>query len=50
MAIVNLKIHTMEDAAGAQYAAEVSLRGTMREDALIQKVQQMPGIVSAMGL
>ena len=50
LAIVNLKIHTIEDAAGAQYAAEVSLRGTMREDALIQKVQQMPGIVSAMGL
>ena len=51
LSIVNLKIHTMEDVgADARYVAEVSLRGVMRQDALVEKVQQMPGIVTAMGL
>lgn len=50
MSIVNLKIRTTEDNSEAKYIALVSLRGVMRQDALMEKVQQMPGIVSAMGL
>ncbi len=50
MSIINLKIHTLESAADGRYAAEVSLRGTMRQDTLLGKVQQMPGILSSMGL
>ena len=50
MAIINLKIHTNEDTQDARYAAEVSLRGNMRQEILLGKVQQMPGILSAMGL
>lgn len=47
MSIVNLKIHTLEDNDEAQYAAAVSLRGNLKSDALLDKVHQMPGIVSA---
>ena len=47
LVIVNLKIHALEDSFDAQYAAEVSLRGSMKCAALLDKVQQMPGIVSA---
>lgn len=51
LAITNLRIQTVEDdASGAKYAAEVSLRGAMRQEALLQRVRQMPGIVGAMGL
>ena len=50
MSIVNLTIHTTEDAAQAEYIAWVSLRGKMRQDALVARIQQMPGIMSAMGL
>lgn len=50
MSIVNLTIHTTEDAAQAEYIARVSLRGKMRQDALVARIQQMPGIMSAMGL
>ena len=50
MAIINLKIHTNEDTQDARYAAEVSLRGNMKQDVLLGKIQQMPGILSAMGL
>lgn len=50
MAIVNLRIHTMEDQSEAKYTAEVSLRGGMKQEALLDKVQQMPGIVTAVGL
>ena len=50
MSIINLKIHTMEESTEAEYAAEVSLRGRMRQETLVEKVQQMPGIVSAVGL
>ena len=50
MIIINLKIHTNEDAQDARYAAEVSLRGNMGQEALLGKIQQMPGILSAMGL
>ncbi len=50
MSIVNLTIHTTEDAAQAEYIARVSLRGKMRQDVLVARIQQMPGIMSAMGL
>jgi len=50
MAIVNLKIQTPEGASEARYIAEVSLRGIMRQDTLVARIQQMPGILSAMGL
>ena len=50
MAIVNLKIHTREEGPGARYVAEVDLRGIMRQEDLVAKVQQMPGIVTAMRL
>ena len=50
MAIVNLTIHTAEDAARAEYIARIRLRGKMRQDALVARIQQMPGIMSAMGL
>ena len=50
MSIVNLTIHTAEDAARAEYIARVSLRGKMRQDTLVARIQQMPGIISAMGL
>ena len=49
MAIVNLKIHSLDDGE-AQYAAEISLRGNVRCDALLSKVHQMPGVVSAVEL
>ena len=48
--IVNLKIQTTDGAAESRYVASVSLRGVMRQDALVARIQQMPGIVSAMGL
>ena len=50
MSIVNLKIQTGESNLDAKYVAEISLRGFMRQDALVVKVQQMPGITSAIGL
>lgn len=50
MSIVNLKIHTAEEASDAKYVAEVSLRGVMRQDELLERVHQMPGITSAIGL
>ena len=50
MAIVNLKIHALEDGADANYAAEVFLRGVVERDILLDRVRQMPGIVLAIGL
>ena len=50
MAIVNLTIHTAEGPSEAEYIARISLRGKMRQDALVARIQQMPGIMSAMGL
>ena len=51
MAIVNLKIQSLSDStAEARYSAEVSLRGDMSQEDLLAKVQQMSGIVSAIGL
>ena len=50
MSIVNLKIHTLDESGEANYAAEISLRGAVKCEALLDKVQQMPGIVSAVGV
>lgn len=50
MAIVNLKIHAVEESAESNYAAEICLRGVMKQDDLLKQVHQMPGITSAMGL
>lgn len=50
MAIVNLKIHSLEDHAGARYAAQIDLRGSVRQDTLLTKVERMPGIVNAVGI
>lgn len=50
MSIVNLTIHTAEGATQGEYIAGVSLRGTMRQDDLVAKIQQMPGVGSAIGL
>lgn len=47
MSILNLKIHTQEDAEEAQYAAVVSLRGGLKSEVLLEQVQRMPGIVAA---
>lgn len=50
MSIVNLTIHTAEGATQGEYIARVSLRGTMRQDDLVARIHQMPGIGSAIGL
>ena len=50
MSIVNLTIHTAEDVPQAEYIARVRLRGKLRQDALVARIQQMPGIMTAMGL
>ena len=49
MSITNLKVQTIEDPE-AKYAAEIRLRGAMEQDALLNKVQHMPGIVASMAL
>ena len=51
MAIVNLQIQTTNAAGSrAQYAAEVTLRGSMPCDELLAQAHKMPGIVSAQDL
>ena len=50
MSIVNLTIHTAEDVPQGEYIARVRLRGNLRQDALVARIQQMPGIMTAMGL
>ena len=50
MAIVNLNIQTAAEIAEADYVAEISLRGAMRQEELIDRIQQMPGITSVIGL
>ena len=50
MSIVNLTIHTAENVPQAEYIARVRLRGNLRQDALVARIQQMPGIMTAMGL
>lgn len=50
MSIVNLTIHTAENVPQAEYIARVRLRGNLRQDALVARIQRMPGIMTAMGL
>ena len=50
MAIVNLRITSLEDSDDAKYSAEVSLRGKTSSDSLVARIQQMPGIVSVITL
>ena len=45
--IENLKIHTIDDKEEATYCAEVTLRGNINKEALVTRVQNMPGITSA---
>ena len=49
MSITNLRIHTLES-SGADYAAEVSLRGNVKSEELISAVRLMKGIVSVVVL
>ncbi len=49
MAITNLRIHTM-DSVGQdppKYTAEVEMRGSTDSKALLELIQEMPGVVSA---
>ena len=50
MAIVNLRIHTLEEGDEARYAAEISLRGSVKCEELIDRIHQIPGVVSAVAL
>lgn len=50
LSIVNLKIHTLEEDSDARYVAEITLRGFMRQDVLVERVQQMSGVISVVGL
>ena len=49
MAIVNLKIHTLEG-KDTMYAAEVKVRGNVRPDPLTEHISHMAGIVSVAAL
>ena len=49
MAIANLKIQSLDDSE-ARYAAQVSLRGGVKQEELLDQVQRMPGIVNAIGI
>ncbi len=50
MAIVNLRIHTLDEGEEAHYAAEISLRGSVKCEALLDRNHQIPGVVSAVAL
>lgn len=50
MDIVNLRIHSNEKGATAAYTAEVHLRGKFQSDQMVDHIQRMPGIVSAIGI
>ncbi|MBR6165914.1 MAG: MgtC/SapB family protein [Clostridia bacterium] len=50
MDIVNLRIHSVEIDPSAGYVAEVHLCGSMQCGHLVDHIQRMPGIVSAIGL
>jgi len=50
MDIVNLRIHSGVENDSAEYTAEVHLRGTVKCDQLINHLQRMPGIISAVGV
>ena len=50
MAIVNLKIHSLEESDEARYVAEISLRSAGKCEELLKKAAQMPGVGSAVGV
>ena len=50
MAIVNLKIHTLDGKRPSLYAAEVKVRGNTRPDPLTEHISHMAGIVSVAAL
>ena len=47
MEITNLKIHSLSDAFEADYAAEITVRGTRSAKTIVPRIQVMPGVVSA---
>ena len=49
MDILNLRIHSNEEDSAAGYTAEVHLRGKVQCDLMVDHIQRMPGIVSAVG-
>lgn len=56
MTIINLRIQSLEteialdEEKQPRYTADVSLRGNMACDALLQLINLMPGVLSAVGL
>lgn len=50
MAIINLKIHTLEEGSEAKYIAAVTLRGSTACEEPLEQVRGMPGIVNASGV
>ena len=50
MEITNLKIHSLGDAFEADYAAEVTLRGSRSAKTIVPRIQVMPGVVSAIDI
>ena len=50
MSIINLRIQSLDDPQEAKYTAEVTLRGSVQSQPLIEKIQVMPGVVSAICL
>lgn len=50
MAITNLQIHSMDSVPEADYAAEIRLRGSVEANALVTKIQLMPGVYTATDL
>ena len=50
MAIVNLKIHTLDGKGPSLYVADVKVRGNMRPDPLTEHISHMAGVVSVAAL
>lgn len=50
MDITSLQIHSLDANPNADYAAEISLRGSERPAALVSQIQVMPGVVSAIDI
>ena len=50
MAIVNLKIHTLDGKGPSLYAADVKVRGNTRPDPLTEHISHMAGVVSVAAL
>ncbi len=50
MAIVNLKIHTLDGKGPSLYVADVKVRGNTRPDPLTEHISHMTGVVSVAAL